>query len=1224
MEENKKEVPVRTKTLLIGCGGSGIKTLTRLNELLASNANFREDMAETISYFALDTDQNDLVTFTEDIEFQMGSTASPVIRTLPLLENYHRLSQITDPTFGRFAKDAELTDLLKKYWWYHDAKGPFRGEHLPDLQGAGAAQCCQVSYLGAWNAMSRIKEELDSLLDEISAQNQNDPRPLANLKVYIVAGLAGGTGRGCWTLIAFKIRQCLLERGLTVPIDAVFFDATCYPNVLKKDEEQKKNMCVNSATGISELSAWIRLKTLPVTDESFFLPSLANPRPDHTSDAINFDKFGITDRDYLAPVQSAFVVFGGNGSTAGLRKNDDYHKMAAAALYASIVNAGQIGTKAVNMRSNIGSFASTTFEVDSYRIQTYMETRVQMAFLEKQCAEDPALAAKVAADVAGGEKSYLKVNKLGIPSPLTFDNSTSSLDETDSLLGAMMTAFGEVPGTGLKTIENKEQHVEELALTKGLREKLQSQNVEEVFKWIRAAFSLPQLKEDVVRQCRDRILGESGLVGENLTQALCSLILKKLAPEDNEPVSLRRAMLWAEKLKEEFAACSAALSGPVTLPCKISGELSDGDAAKKALVAAFKKEVEDRAGREYYVVGAKFNEREIAELCKKVQHFIHAAVFFTMKDALKAFYDEAGEKLAVIEKGLKAMARIFDRAGNVLKKDFEREFGTQNSAAIFAELFTDSKSTAAIRNALPQTTDLGNLYRRQLKPILDESQLQDLLTKEDNFSVDTESVRARIGQEFADLLDVYCQAESRTYRYEDDAFDEAPAKIAQTVRESVHLNVGVVNQEFSFERVLDDNIKVWNGKLLDKAQGRDLGNLQDQFKNYLGLEKSEFGTNSENGGRQNRLVKKSVIFAMIRNLVTVCNPWMVLRPDPSQTDVLQPLSCLVVLPFKLEPEQQKALETVITGAFKDQKYALTIDFLSPDPGRPSLNIPKDRILVYTSELLGYGDNVEGAPVEKILSLDYWNDYAETLAVAEDPEHNGAALFEWVERHNCWAESVRSYAFLAPFFTLPPYNGLRWRPWFKEDVNLEKAKLDEICKVLFYALLGHGPKSGKDAEDRPVAAIEAAKQYDCQLPLLEMGKGTRPECFYFCREQRKWKGNRMVEVIDTAWAAGSELENSINHVVEFLSGEGHAAYRSEKGKKLEESIVEGEKIFRALLSEAEPFLENMPSTVGATLYKELVKQCCYWIREQKEKSSAEDKRYWEGLFEFANAYWETLG
>ena len=40
---------MNNKTLLVGCGGSGITTLLRLNELLAGNREMRQRIKEDVS-----------------------------------------------------------------------------------------------------------------------------------------------------------------------------------------------------------------------------------------------------------------------------------------------------------------------------------------------------------------------------------------------------------------------------------------------------------------------------------------------------------------------------------------------------------------------------------------------------------------------------------------------------------------------------------------------------------------------------------------------------------------------------------------------------------------------------------------------------------------------------------------------------------------------------------------------------------------------------------------------------------------------------------------------------------------------------------------------------------------------------------------------------------------------------------------------------------------------
>ena len=153
-----------TKTLLIGCGGSGIATLTRLNELLSSNPNFRSDVRENISYLLIDTDRGALDGFEATIEAQMGGRGRnlPAIAKAHITEGLSHLNDVVGKYFDKF--EGETLEEMKKHWLYSPDGKPFRATHIGDVT-AGAGQCCQVSYLATWNYMRKLNEKLETLWD---------------------------------------------------------------------------------------------------------------------------------------------------------------------------------------------------------------------------------------------------------------------------------------------------------------------------------------------------------------------------------------------------------------------------------------------------------------------------------------------------------------------------------------------------------------------------------------------------------------------------------------------------------------------------------------------------------------------------------------------------------------------------------------------------------------------------------------------------------------------------------------------------------------------------------------------------------------------------------------------------------------------------------------------------------------------------------------------------
>lgn len=1242
-----------TKTLLIGCGGSGIKTLTELNKCMSRNIDFREDMAEKIAYLVLDTDEHDLREFDDTIEYQMGHAHKPLVKTIHITDGCSQLNDIVEESFDGFTDKSDIVDMMKRYWWYSKDGEPFRAEDIEDVT-TGAGQCGQISYLAAWKCMDEIEMVLGELLQETLLRDINNTESLGSqLKVYIVAGLAGGTGRGSWTLVAFKVRQYLQKMGLSkVRIEGIFFDASCFKNRWAEDREQKKSMFFNSATAISELSSWFRLRKIPDKQvggwekKVFSLPSLYHPMLDHTNDAITFREFKTKDINLVPPVQSAYLVFGESDTPVNLGNNDHYHNMAAAALYAKIVNAGKIGSGKSNMRSLIGSFASSTFGVDTYRIESYLNTRVQKVFLKELLAEtDPELGMKVkkAVGTARGlsqddfKKSFLGESHLRLPDNLTFGETDVMSDET-SLLGTLMAAFAQDQTTGLMQVEavvdpKKKTKLTCSALCKNLVDALVKQDAKKAQIAV-DGLKLSKLSDAVIGKYFNAVLEAGGLSGASLTETLCKLVMGQFA--QGPSLSLRRAQLYTDELLRTFTGYCTKLNSGVT----VCGDDDNKVANTDALITKFKEAVRDKAKTTFtedvkglWLLANPFNKKEIDELSTDFEAYVRAAVFFKIKDRLLEFFNAAVDALTNIKKGLTLMGQLLDKSCESLNANLTRVFPEKRYDDIFNELFTNPEKAEKVQEAIPEFDDPATLYRRQLKPVLTSEELDKLLADPKNRSAKKEPITDTITRELENLLDLLCgdpaKAQTRVYATEEKARSKIPANIRDVVVRNVGLsidssNLSFTDRYFSFEAVLNRNIEAWT-KLLVDTPTEWSGDLLDQLREYLGLDKSagdDFQKEEESG--KLKIVSEQAVKKAILSLAKTCKPWIRINES-------RPVSCLIVVPFSLEKYgvEKKKLEAELKAAFKVQKDTLFLNVLSPDDER-AVSFPQDRILVYSSKLLGYGgsdiqddegkEEEDAAPIEKIASLNYWKDYVDLLIKAEDLNHDSSALF--LHKGDHWQERSRGFAFLAPFFTMEPLKSLRWHPWLKEDpVDQAQAQIESVYRALFYAFLGNG-MTPEDAELRKNLA-----DFWCKMPLLEMekdkadqeaqkGKKRGSESFTFSRKQQKWEGGEIVDSRPSAWRAGSELANSIDQVVEFLNGEGLRSLRENGGADLVASQQKGAAIRSAILMEAESFFPHIEEEIGKGPLAKLVDRCCDWIDKKKEDSNGKDRKCWEELSKFA--------
>ena len=79
---------MKNKTLLVGCGGSGITTLIRMNEMLAGNPEMRQRIREDVSYLVIDTEEDKVSTFEENIARQMGGAGLPAMRLVQMTSGF--------------------------------------------------------------------------------------------------------------------------------------------------------------------------------------------------------------------------------------------------------------------------------------------------------------------------------------------------------------------------------------------------------------------------------------------------------------------------------------------------------------------------------------------------------------------------------------------------------------------------------------------------------------------------------------------------------------------------------------------------------------------------------------------------------------------------------------------------------------------------------------------------------------------------------------------------------------------------------------------------------------------------------------------------------------------------------------------------------------------------------------------------------------------------------
>jgi hypothetical protein len=358
--------PVR---LYIGIGGSGLKTLTAFVETLAQHGEWGDDTETHCAFILADTDENDLRKYESLIrEAARRIGKDPIVRAVQTSEGV--------TSFQHYAADqlerAAHHDRVKEHWWYN-GEAPFTAERLTGSPVDGAGQCPMVSTFLAWNILNRVADEVKSVVEQLQRRlTLGDGDQDWTLHTTVVAGLAGGTGRGCWHLLATKVREVLAQTGRhTMPV-GYFYDWSVYAET-GPDSGMTNKMRVNALTGFSELAGWMRNETSP-QPYNFQLPNLSRPQ-DNQSDVIDVLRVvagpggkelkGVPGQ---SPVNQAFVVFG--SSRAGRPGAPEaYYRVVANAMYARLVR--EVASRAVNGAA-FGGIGAASIAIPVNAIRAYV------------------------------------------------------------------------------------------------------------------------------------------------------------------------------------------------------------------------------------------------------------------------------------------------------------------------------------------------------------------------------------------------------------------------------------------------------------------------------------------------------------------------------------------------------------------------------------------------------------------------------------------------------------------------------------------------------------------------------------------------------------------------------------------------------------------------------------------------------------------------------------
>ena len=817
--------------IFVGCGGSGINTLIRLNELLSEDTEWRGRMDTDVYYVVVDTNTSDLARFGAAIREHARGARAPYVASIPIARGVAGLHEVVYKYFRPTLPEGG-TMRHQDHWWRGADGQPFIAYHVRPPVTDGAGQCPAIAYLLTWKELGpqgAVDMALQDVLTEITRRRPGHTA-LENARFSVVAGLAGGTGRGSWTLMAFKLREFMEAQGQrAINSAADLSDASVFDNVVKIQPTQRIPLAVNSLTGVSELSAWMHNTPDALDGEGYpypyRLPNLERPF-DESADVLT----AYLDRNPRSsrPVDEAILVFR-RSDVAVLEDCAQLQEMVGTCLYAK-TTIGHLADVGINQV--VGTYygtAAATFEVPATQIRHYFETRVRMRMLERLEECDPGAMRDAAGEV---------LEDLGLLLRADADHrSEYRADDKGDLLQR-----------ALHFIQRERQ-----PSLNNLKKALDEDDPDAVKDAIEAALNVTD--QDVQTGLRHAVSEMFGAATEDEIHARLEARVRTAL--EGTVLSGQAATVMLREVQRRLQKVVEALPSDSAFADLRAQPVQDwAEARRKEFLGLW---------------GEHFNAYEKTALTEGTRRGIWAAAYPTLRGLLR---DQIGALQVPIARWIDAAGKALswiDRLEGEWRDDLERTVGAGDP---FHQLFTDP---AAPDRSLPDKFSTTSFYRRELRPVLTRAQERSLL----------DEVTAQAGSDHDRLRGAVALAifDPQSGLAEDDV--RRGRKFADTlgkaISESFHLPATFAARHFGLRHTVEELVQAWETYLNTIGDSDRLGEKKDQFTRFFGIPVEQ------RDGEVRIRDAELALLHMGASLASTCRPyWQIRRPSYADTTGLKP------------------------------------------------------------------------------------------------------------------------------------------------------------------------------------------------------------------------------------------------------------------------------------------------------------------------------------------------
>jgi len=1060
-----------TCKIFLGFGGSGAKTLTELARMFAADKEWAQ-RCESEAYFLLaDTDADDLYGYEQQIRTTLAHVGAHTwVRSIQLSQGVPRMDRLITERMTAARSSETGMKRMRDCWWFDEEGKPFIARNVQLPPSEGASQCPAISYFLSWNSIggdaSPVGRAVDELCNEMQTRiARNHGARDFDVKLYLVAGLAGGTGRGSWATLSFQIQSALQARGKTCLPIGMFYDQSCFSEVAQGTQGQRVKLVINSLTGISEVAGWIEndldrdRKGGKSKRYIFRLPSFSSP--DRTSsDVIDGRSLLETEEQAGAtPVRQAFLIFA--DGPAGRLVPGSHYKVAAAALYGRTAQSA-IESEQSNTRLNIGSVGAASVRVDVDSIRDYLAKRVEFDVIRRFATEAPKKDAEKLADA--------------ILVPLLCDVSAdkgrrSADDSADRGEPQLLARIHKVVlGLGSSRIEE---------LLEGL-ESLDADDYEDAVKKV-ASSSLAgakfvegvgkALREAIVHVFGDDVQPAPECKPEEMFVAYARNAMRSGLADPFERGATLDGHVWS------FALAQQALEQLVKKCAQVDGRLTEGKSGGK--LADVVQGIRKRRGKKFLAIGKRFSDDERQDIRKEVEDFLLAEARVAVGKLFEKWADALRRSLQSWRDNLEDAKERALRHAQTIASHVD-EVRTDDLFTVDADFKRAERTVSDDSHYDPVTF---------LQPYAEESDfdewMRELLNQRDD----------RMKEALSDISQYVLDNAYSTIGSgkQDEEHKKVVRRELGRRMESFSSNVVIpasfLNRRFRLADVAFRLVGMWAARI-DKAASNPRGqeNLKRRFLRTFGFELES------RGGRSEVPSKKEVMELMARRLGMNCRAQFNLRggsgrtQERAATHVFLPADSSLVKGAEPAKQWRKALESSLSHEDKG-RIQFHVECEGEEDSTEQRGNP---FLLMACVTEGFScENPDADPADqgavhaafdRISSLDYWR-------AANDPHVK--TFLDWVEDpsgKSMFANVPYSFGLgytLPVFVTNEQLRKSRWRPWAVEAEKRIERKGSAGLDAVLYGLFGTG-SNGKSPLFRLSVKDQDGAVADWKLPILVYG------------------------------------------------------------------------------------------------------------------------------------------